>query len=59
MYTEDRLAVARDEIVHLEAEIQRLRQVMREVYHAGASQPGNRTAAVVEPLWKALQTPLE
>lgn len=37
----------------------RLRKVMRKVYYVGASEPGSRAATMVEPLWKALQRPVE
>ncbi len=53
------LYAAAQRIFALEAENTRLRQAMRDVYHAGASEPGNRAAAVVEPLWKALQRSVE
>jgi hypothetical protein len=39
----------------LRAEIERLRKVMQTVYEDGIARPGNACAAVVEPLWKALQ----
>lgn len=39
----------------LRAENERLRAVMRQVYADGIGRPGHALAALVEPLWKALQ----
>ena len=55
----DRDALAQAQIAHLDAAVKRLRQGIAEVYHAGVSQPGTRAAALVEPLWKVLQQPVE
>ena len=38
------------------AEVEHLRAVMQRVYDDGIGRPGFACAAVVEPLWKALQT---
>lgn len=46
---------SRAEIVEAKAEIERLRVAMQQVYEDGISRPGISHAALVEPLWRALQ----